>query len=795
MLLNIFGDIFASFSFNIAYAITVNLLYTAIGRAIFVLFYLLDYGTRIQKKSEDKIVVDVLHKNWRDWAWFVAKEFIWLFVGFLQLGLALAVIAYSVMLAGSHIIAMARRSRFKANLVLGWILGGFLKFFLPIFVLIVYIVILYLDTDSNALNDTVGISAGIALFVVRSLVAAHGRRTREGYTLEESLKAMKKAFARRVPLAVKVVLAAGIVVSPLAMYYSLQATVGMTYTTVYIPTTGGYSLATDIYRTKDAGPQPVVLIRTPYGKGNFYTEGATAYQFVKQGYAVVIQDTRGRYESTDASSSPAMQFLDDYYDGRVTVAWIANQSWCDGNISSYGGSAVGINQYCYADEPTGALKFQDITVASPEIYSQILFPGGAFRKGLIEGWLYSINASNSPTRTPDELTYDLSQIFNQTVMDDTYNITSLSTNDRYANIHASSIQIGGWYDIFDKGIIDGFMGYQYHGGTGALGHNRMIMGPIGHGPFGGLTKALGIAHLTFPNPSFPDQNQWETQMRDAACMGTPIDWSQPCVAYYLMGDTATPTAGSTAPKANQWYTAYQWPLPGVSNVTWYLNANGTLNQQAPLLGENRSYLYNPSDPVHTIGGNNLFDEVPLQPGSLGDTNPAGDDVLNFEGIGPYAQNSSVDNVLNRSDVLVYGSSLLKAPVTVAGDVQIMLNVTTNCTDTAFTAKLMDEYPNGTCFNILDGIQTLSALSGLLNRTAVIPGHLYTITIDLWSTAYQFNTGHRIVLAISSSNYPKYERNPNVFEPLSDHTYGFVIANNTVCSSPITGSALILPELA
>jgi hypothetical protein len=134
-------------------------------------------------------------------------------------------------------------------------------------------------------------------------------------------------------------------------------------------------------------------------------------------------------------------------------------------------------------------------------------------------------------------------------------------------------------------------------------------------------------------------------------------------------------------------------------------------------------------------------------------------------------------------------------VTVAGNVQVTLNVTTNCTDTAFTAKLMDEYANGSCFNILDGIQTLSALNGLLNRTAAVPGRFYTITIDLWSTAYQFNTGHRIVLAISSSNYPRFERNPNVFQVLSDHPSGFVVANNTVCSSPVTGSALVLPELS
>lgn len=782
----------------LAYAksmVNVYLLVTIIGRGIFIFFFMLDHFTLVKGKDTPQAIMESRRMRGIDWAWFFGKESMFIMLGFLHFFFMLMVTGYSLMLAGSHAVACARRSKYKVSLVFGWIICAILKYMLPIGAIVYTAYESFNETGNTMLVALAGVIIAIGAFSTRSIAGLALKKKRyPNYTIETALKAAKRTIIQKIPRGGRVIILIAIIVCPLLFYFYLDATVGMDYFTIYIPTTGGYSLATDVYRIRDAGPQPVVLIRTPYGKGDFLSEGAMAYQFVEQGYTVVFQDMRGRFASMNDANQPVMQFLNDYYDGRTTVSWIKNQSWCNGNISSYGASAVGINQYEYADEPTGALKFQDIEVATPEIYTQMLFPGGAFRKGLVEGWLAAINASNSPTRTPDELTSDLATIFDHPLMNGTfYNTMSLATNDRYANIHASAIHIGGWYDIFDQGIIDGFSGYQYNGGTGAYGHQRLIMGPIGHGAFGGLAKdGLPIKFLEFPNPTFSLQEEWENEMRDAACQGMHINWSKACVAYYLMGDVDHP-----GPGANLWHTASQWPLPDTNNVSWYLNGNMSLTTAPAATNKNNSFLYNPVNPVPTIGGNNLFDITTLQPGSLGVLQANGR-VDNFEGIGPYDQNETlpdgIGNVLLRPDVLVYSSPVLSSPLTVTGRVTVRLNVTTNCTDTAFTAKLMDEYSNGNCFNILDGIQVLSARNGPNIQVAAVNGKTYSITIDLWSTAYQFNTGHRIVLAISSSNYPRFERNPNKLELPNDNPEqnGFCIANNTICIMPITGSALELP---
>ncbi len=168
--------------------------------------------------------------------------------------------------------------------------------------------------------------------------------------------------------------------------------------------------------------------------------------------------------------------------------------------------------------------------------------------------------------------------------------------------------------------------------------------------------------------------------------------------------------------------------------------------------------------------------------------------MNFEGIGPYDQQQAGN--LKRKDVIVFETAPLGSPVSVVGRIAVNLWVASNCTDTAFTAMLMDRYEDGRCYNVLDGIQVMRYREGPDHLAAnMAGGQYYRITIDLWSTAWQFNTGHKITVAISSSNYPRFERHPNNSLPASNHPGNFYIANNTIlCGAGIYNASIVLPTV-
>ncbi|HME55882.1 MAG TPA: CocE/NonD family hydrolase [Candidatus Lokiarchaeia archaeon] len=785
MLLDVISDIYMGFLSNAKSMVNVNLLVTAIARVVFIICFMLDHFTLVKGKEVASSIKESRRMGTSDWTWFFGKEAMFISLGFLHYFFMVMITAYSLMLAGSHVLATARRSRFKVSIVFGWILCVLMKYIVPIGALVVTAYISYLKTDNTMPTAFAGISIGIGAFVARSVAALAVKKARyPEYTMETALKAAKRAVVHKTPRVARAAIILAILICPVIFYFYIDATAGIQYTSTYITMSDGTILATDVYRLKTAsGPQPVMLIRTPYNKGNLASTGASIYSYLQQGFTVVYQDMRGRF----TSSGHFIPFLDDYKDGAETVKWITEQSWCNGRIASWGGSAGAINQYDYADEPTGALKFQTLIVGTPELYDYGFMQGGDIRKGLDESWLYAINASNRPPR-PTEYSDAINWFTAHPLKDAAWNTTSLSMNDRYANVTTSALHYGGWYDIFDQGTIAGFMGYNYNGSVAARGRSRLVMGPIGHGSFGVLSAAFnGASTLRFPDADASRHANWETEMRDAAIFGAPINWSEPHVAYYLMGDVNDPTVN-----ANKWFYANDWPVPHV-NQPYYLNGDKSLSTTIPGSSTNISYVYDPSNPVLTKGGNNLNQIAYLEPDALGVTDPQGSGrVLQFEGIGPYDQQKAGN--LGRSDVIVFQSPLLASPVSIVGRVTVNLWIASNCTDTAFTAMLMDQYQNGSCYNVLDGI-TLARYRNGVNQTApaLVNGTMYKISIDLWSTAWQFNTGHRIKVAISSSNYPRFERSPNNSDPITNHPANFKIANNTICcGTGIYNSSIILP---
>jgi hypothetical protein len=342
-----------------------------------------------------------------------------------------------------------------------------------------------------------------------------------------------------------------------------------------IPMRDGVKLATDVYiKNKNTQPHGVILIRTPYNKDGLTLLGIN---WAKNGWPTVGQDMRGRF----ASQGIDTVFKNEQTDGPDTLAWIANQTWSNGKIATFGGSALGITQYLTVGANPSQLSCQYIQVATPDLYKYAMYPGGEFRKNMIEEWLKEQGS-----------TYILSELWAH----ENYTMdywTNVSLEDNWQDVNVPAIHIGGWYDIFTQGTIDGFLGYQHKGGPGAIGKSKLIIGPWTHGGVGSTKQG----ELMYPANSIDNFSQtlfW--QMVDQYTMNIPIDFdSWPAITYYVMGDVNDSNASG-----NEWRYADDWPIPYTERA-WYLQADGTLQTTIQTDAQPLSYTYDPTQPVPTIG--------------------------------------------------------------------------------------------------------------------------------------------------------------------------------------------------
>lgn len=511
--------------------------------------------------------------------------------------------------------------------------------------------------------------------------------------------------------------------------------------TVMIPMRDGVRLATDIYLPQGQGPFPAILVRTTYNKAGLRGLGEDG---VRRGYAVVIQDTRGRY----ASEGENLPFETDGWwggrqDGLDTVEWMARQPWC-GTIGTLGGSALGITQLLLAGTGTKLVKAQVIHVGAPRAYGDMAFSGGVFRKAMVEDWLRITQFS------PDALRrWTKSDVYT-----DAWRERDLSL--RYGNVHAAAVHVGGWYDIFSQGTIDAFLGYQTKGGAGARGKQKLIMGPWTHGIF--QDKAGDLTFRDGRNPPGLVRDQWA--WFDYHLEGIQNDVvKEPAVTYYTMGDTSDPRA-----PGNVWRRSSTWPPPGTKGQAYYLTADRKLSTTRP--GEERSFGYNydPRNPVPTTGGPQL-------------TLPAG------------ARDQR--EVEKRHDVLVFSTEPLAEPVEVTGRVTLNLYVSSDCPDTDFVGKLCDVYPDGRSYNVCEGILRARFRKSFSKPEMMEPGKIYKVPVDLWSTSIVFNRGHRIRVHVTSSNAPGWDPNPNTGEPFRASSR-IRVARNTVYFGGKHASHIVLP---
>jgi predicted acyl esterase len=505
----------------------------------------------------------------------------------------------------------------------------------------------------------------------------------------------------------------------------------------------GVQLATDVYLPATGKPPyPAILLRTPYNKtsGQGIANGLCA-----RGYAVVVQDMRGRFAS---EGKAAIIFGNEglggkHRDGHDTLRWIAKQDWSDGKVVTMGGSALGVVQNMAAPGAPEALKGQVVSVAFSEYYHQGAYQGGVWRKELLEGWLKA-------TKLED---VNLPTFLKHPLYDDFWK--GLSAEAHADRVNAPGLYVGGWYDIFLQGTINSFLTVQKRGGPNARGRCFLVIAPTAHGPFTQKVEYPGAARAPI-NAAAPLNllDHWLKGARNGVEKLKPVH-------YYVMGDTDDKKA-----PGNVWRSAADWPPPA-SVTPYYLRADGTLGKAKPDGGGQLSYRYDPEDPVPTVGGQNL-------------------------GIskGPMDQRK----VESRKDVLVFTTGPLPAPVEVTGRVRARLFVSSDCPDTDFTVKLCDVYPDGRSMLVTDGIRRASLRNGFEKREPLEKGRVYEVEVDLWSTSLIFNKGHRIRVAVSSSNAPRFEPNANTGEahPAKGKTR---VATNAVHLSAAHPSHVLLPVCA
>ncbi|UCH33417.1 MAG: CocE/NonD family hydrolase [Armatimonadota bacterium] len=503
--------------------------------------------------------------------------------------------------------------------------------------------------------------------------------------------------------------------------------------TYMVPMRDGVRLATDVRLPDGSGPWAAVLMRTPYGRSR--TAGGLEH------YAIVCQDVRGRGDSEGC----ARPFFDDgwgeHQDGFDTVTWILAQPWCNGKIGTLGPSALGITQSLLAGTDPPGVLCQHISVACGSLYHHMAYPGGTFRQALVAGWL-------EEAAWPAD---NLGLIFNHPAYDELWRTVDSVACVAQERVTIPAVHIGGWFDIFAQGTIDSFVSR-----SRVAPNQWMIIGPWAHaikreiGEFAFPSNAIELPPLADPEQR-PLWFDFWLAGKDTGLRGIPR------VHYYVMG-----ACDEEGAPGNQWRTADSWPV-AAQPTRFFLAPAGELVRQAPTTTSTATYDYDPADPVPTRGGGNLL--IPA---------------------GPMDQRE----VEQRPDVLSFTTATLTYPVEVTGQVTVQLWASSSARDTAFTAKLCDVYPDGRSMLLCDGALRAACRESFSELSPIEPGEMYEFNIDVGSTSIIFNQGHRIRVAISSSNYPRFATHPNVWGEGAPQ-----VAHQTIYFGGDHPSAVILPIVA
>ncbi|MBI4531176.1 MAG: CocE/NonD family hydrolase [Candidatus Latescibacteria bacterium] len=563
---------------------------------------------------------------------------------------------------------------------------------------------------------------------------------------------------------------------------------------VIIPMRDGTKLAADIYLPNADGPFPVLLERTPYNKevAGEVQVGAPEF-FASRGYAVVIQDTRGRF----ASEGEFLPFEDDGWgvnrDGYDTVEWLAVQPWSSGKIGTIGGSYSGATQYRLLPTRPSHLAASFIRESSSDYHEEWVYRGGAFELAFSLGWALRVTRMNlqhlvsgdeyhrleaTLTKAEEELDSwcrhlplnplpplgHLSSWYNEWLAhpDDNPYWWRWNIAAHHHEIDTPVYHLGGWYDIFLRGTLENFQGIRSKGRSERTRRSqKLIVGPWEHGPKN-MTVST-VAGVDFGPDAALDINVFRLRWFDHWLKGIENGIrDEPPVRIFVMGK-------------NVWRDEDDWPPRGVTYTPFYFHTgptgsvaslnDGRLTDRHPSDAESpESFIDDPSRPLPTRGGGTLY--IPA---------------------GPFDQ-QDVDRLS-----LTYTSNSLSSDLCIIGPVRCILYGLSSARDTDWVVKLCDVYPDGRSILLCDGILRARYRDSRTHPSLLDPGRLYRFEIDLWATANTFLAGHRIRVAISSSNFPRWDRNLNTGGEFGREVSGKT-ALNTVFHDAERPSHIVLPVI-
>ena len=582
---------------------------------------------------------------------------------------------------------------------------------------------------------------------------------------------------------------------------------------VMIPMRDGTRLAIDIYTPDSGGPYPLVLERTPYNKENATMMWShTHTHLLENGYAVAIQDTRGRF----ASEGTWYPLLDDGWgpnrDGYDTVVWLGKHPACNGSIGTFGGSYSGNTQYLMAPTKPPGLKCMFVRQGSADLTEEWLYRGGVLELGLNLHWgtQESISAfanrSRYLTKTLGEdieEAYDTLPLLSGPQYADPFqwlkDFLSHPPEDqafwdkwnfakRHAEVDIPMLHFGAWYDIFVRATIANFTGLAEKAATEkARSSQKLFIGPWMHGPLVSERFMRRVGELDFGPEAVIDFNKLVQGWFDYWLKGEDTGiMTEPPITMFQMG-------------TNKWKQFTQWPPLGVEYTNYYFREgasgsgaslnDGVLSTTEPTGSEPAdNFVYDPKHPTRTQGGNTLYALPGCKKLLPKDLEPADEHMAEL-GLqaGPRDQRQVEDSCLT------YTTPVLNEDVHVTGPVVVKLYISSTAEDTDFVAKLTDVWPDGRSILITDGILRARYRNSKVKPVPLTPGKANLLSIDLWSTSNVFKKGHRIRVSVSSSNFPRYGRNLNVWKT-DARIDDAIVATNTVYHDPERPSHIVLPVM-
>ncbi len=549
----------------------------------------------------------------------------------------------------------------------------------------------------------------------------------------------------------------------------------------------GVRLSTDVFLPRRPGSHPTILLRTPYNsmRGVFIDR---AVWFASRGYAVAVQDCRGRHESEGFFGAYAQEPADGY----DTFEWLGNQRWCNGRIGMWGRSYGALIQWHTAPLRPPGLTCMAAHVMADDYFNDYHYVGGAFQLAL------SICAAIIWSTENTILEHGAAELFNNPrffahvpLIDldvealghevpywrewlahptDGEYWRTVGTLGKVAGVNVPAFQQYGWFDPYARSAFRNHAALTGEGAAPqARPHHRVVVGPWSHED----PEGSRLGQLDFGPQSAINMREEELCWFDRWLKGDARSAPDRApIRIFVMGDDV-------------WRDEVEWPLARTVYAEYYLHSGGCANS---LHGDGRlsldppgqeppdRYAYDPAQPVPTLGGVNSLATMmqaaatPLVPGPV-DQRP----------------------IERRDDVLVYSGPELEDALEVTGPIELVLYAESSARDTDFAVKLVDVYPDGRAMNVTEGILR-GRYRRSLERTELLEvNEVDEFRVQLYPTSYVFKPRHRVRLDVTSSNFPRFSRNLNTGEDVATDTC-LVVARQTVLHTGTYPSRLILPVI-